>query len=238
MPTPSYTVTCTAKKTIAPETVELRFTKPDGFVYKPGQFVLFDVPLIANATDIQPRAYSMASTPDENELLFVVKLFTQGRFSDFCRNTLDVNTEMTMKGPFGLFTLDPLPDAHIVLAATGAGLAPFRSQILAALKSGDHRKIDLLFCVRKPEDLFWIDELREMAKTYPQFTLHISLTDGASDWPGLRGRVQEHIPGLITVPGKTLLYACGNPNMTKDVRQLAIERWSIPKKHVHVEGYI
>jgi hypothetical protein len=35
-----------------------------------------------------------------------------------------------------------------------------------------------------------------------------------------------------------LLYACGNPDMTKEVKALAIGPWSMAKEKVHIEGYI
>ena len=124
MPTPSHTLVCTSKEFIAPGTVELRFSKPEGFTFMPGQFLLFDVPLIGNPTDLQPRAYSIASTPEEDDLLFVVKLIPGGRFSRYCEEMLAVNDELTAKGPLGRFVIDPLPDAHIILLATGAGMAP------------------------------------------------------------------------------------------------------------------
>ena len=148
MPIPSHLITCLEKKTIAPNVVELWCTKPEGFTYKPGQFVLFDVPLVENPADVQTRAYSIASAPEEDELLFLVKYVQGGRFSRYCHEVIDKAATITMKGPFGFFVLDPLPDAHIILAATGTGLAPFRSQVLSAIEQGDKRLIDIVFGVR------------------------------------------------------------------------------------------
>jgi hypothetical protein len=34
------------------------------------------------------------------------------------------------------------------------------------------------------------------------------------------------------------LYACGNPQMTLEVKKLALEQWGLQKMDVHVEGYI
>ncbi len=238
MPIPSHVITCLAKKTIAPDVVELWFTKPKGFSFKPGQFVLFDVPLLENPSDVQTRAYSIASAPEEDELLFLVKYVPGGRFSRYCHEVIDKATTLTMKGPFGVFTLDPLPGAHVILAATGSGLAPFRSQVISALERGDDRLIDIVFGVRAKEDLFWNKELETLTREHANVRLHETLTEPLGDWAGLEGRIQTHIPGLIKDPSTTLLYACGNPNMTKEVKQLAVEQWNIPKKQVHVEGYI
>jgi ferredoxin-NADP reductase len=37
--------------------------------------------------------------------------------------------------------------------------------------------------------------------------------------------------------GKSL-YVCGNPDMTTDVKKLALTEWGMDKKDLHVEGYI
>lgn len=238
MTTPSYQIECTAKSVIARDVVELKFKKPTGFAFRAGQFVLFDVPLIEKPDDIQTRAYSIASSPSENDLLFVAKLVPSGRFSRYCMEKISVGSTLTMKGPFGFFILDPLPGAHIIFAGTGTGLAPFRGQLISALESGDNRTIDLLFCVRERSDLFWMNEIAALRSKHQNLHIHVSLSQGPADWQGLRGRVQEHLPKMIKNPEQTLLYACGNPEMTKDVRKRAIEEWMIPKKQVHVEGYI
>jgi hypothetical protein len=105
MVTPSYTVTCTYKKLIAPGVYEFAFTKPEGFTFKAGQFVLFDVPLLTNPTDMQARAYSIASTPEDLELLFAIKIVPGGRMSTFVEEALREGTTLTMKGPFGVFEI-------------------------------------------------------------------------------------------------------------------------------------
>lgn len=242
MVTPSYSVTCTKKNLIAPGVYEFAFPKPEGFTFKAGQFVLFDVPLLANPSDIQPRAYSIASAPSDAELLFVIKLLPGGRMSTYVEKELQVGTTMTFKGPFGLFTLKEDDSANMMLACTGAGIAPFRSMVMEALAKGDARSIDLLFVVRNEEDFFWLDCFRDLAAKHPQFTLHLSLTQPKAGWQGLTGRVQQAIPQVSKVVQKNmsdiLLYACGNPDMTKDVKALAIGPWGMPKERVHIEGYI
>jgi ferredoxin-NADP reductase len=74
-----FTTTCLSKRRIAPGVYELRFKKPETLAFIAGQFLLFDVPLAGKPDDIQPRAYSIASTPTENDLLFVIKLVPNGR---------------------------------------------------------------------------------------------------------------------------------------------------------------
>ena len=233
----SYTTTCTRKILVAPNVYELAFEKPLNFSFKPGQFILFDVPLVTNPADIQPRAYSLASTEDESELLFIIKLKAGGRFSEWLVQSLSVGTTVTFKGPFGLFTLRE-NNHDCFFAGTGAGIAPFRAQIRAALQAKDTRAMHLFFGVRERKDLFWVEEFEAMQRISPQFHLHLCLSGKDESWEGNLGRVQQFIPSLIKDPAKTDLYICGAPDMVADIKKSAMESWLLPKANVHAEGYI
>ncbi len=237
MVTPSYQIRCTQKKLIAPNVYELRFEKPAGFSFKPGQFLLFDIPLISDPLDIQTRACSIASSPDEEDLLFVIKIKIGGRLGDWVAKTVTVGSMLGIKGPFGLFTLRE--NTHdILFAATGAGVAPFRSHIVHALKQGDNRSMHLFFGVRTVADLFWTEELKSLETQYKKFHLHLCLSGDNPDWNGNRGRIQQFIPGSIRNPATTDLYICGAPEMVSDIKKMALESWTMPKGNVHAEGYI
>lgn len=237
MPVPTYTVACTAKRLIAKDVYEVAFVKPAGFTFKAGQFVLWDVPLVENPADIQPRAYSIASAPSENELLFLIKLTPGGRLSRYLVEVLEPGTQVTMKGPFGFFTIKPEHTEEIVLVATGSGLAPFRAHLMDLTLAGDRRRCDVIFGVRHAEDLFWVEELQDFARRFPNVFVHIALTQPTDEWKGHRGRVQTLLTQIVTDITKKRVYACGSPNMTKDVKTLLLGM-GMTKDKVHVEGYI
>lgn len=240
MPTPSHILTCTGKSLIAPGVYELVFTRPEGLTFKAGQFLLFDVPLKSNPADIQPRAFSIASTPREKDLLFVVKLKAGGRASTWIEHQLQTGTSVRIQGPFGFFTLkDAAAESELIFAATGAGIAPFRSQLLSALDdTGDKRPMHLLFGVRSREDFFWLRDFEGLASRHAHFCFHPILSGKDDAWKGLRGRIQMHLPsvtGALTKPG---IYICGAPEMVKDVKDACLTTLGIPKAQVHAEGYI
>lgn len=239
MPTPSYTVVCKHKRLIAPGVYELKFAKPGGFTFKAGQFVLFDVPLLSNPSDIQPRALSIASTTDEEELLFVVKMKPGGRASEWVEKMLKEESIVRMQGPFGFFTVTPDPAIHYVFVATGAGIAPFRSQIRWLLRDKKWTgPLDLIFGVRSQHDLFWTDMFQPLQEGHNNFRMHLTLSTPHAEWKGKTGRVQSHLQSLITDTTKTHLYVCGAPDMVQDVKKFCLESLKFEKKHVHAEGYI
>ncbi|MSR87422.1 hypothetical protein EXS70_04625, partial [Candidatus Peribacteria bacterium] len=211
----------------------------------------------------QTRALSIASTPDESDLLFVIKIFPNGRLGRWITEVLKEGMSVTFKGPFGNFVLQQLPPPgpippssfakasedkargrgrDLLFIATGAGIAPFRPMVTAAAVDAT-RRIDILFGVRSEEDLFWKEWLEETTQAHPNVFHHIVLSQPSAAWTGHKGRVQVLAPQIMVrgqnarVGGKTL-YVCGNPDMTTDVKRLALTEWGIDKKDLHVEGYI
>lgn len=228
MPTPKYIVRCLRNREIARGTWEFALEKPEGFFFKPGQFVLFDVALIDNPADIQTRAFSIASSPKESELLFVAKMKDGGRASRWIAEVLREGTQVALQGPFGNFTMRET-DRPILFVATSTGIAPFRSMI----KEGIGRPIEIVFGIRGEEDIFWLDELG-----VPREHIHMTISQPSENWKGSRGRVQTLIPAVVPNLALHDVYVCGNPDMTKELKKLCLETWGVPKAQLHVEGYI
>lgn len=254
MPVAACFSVCTFKKPIARGVYELRFTKPAGFAFRPGQFILLDVPLADRPGDIQTRALSIASTPDEGDLLFVVKIVAGGRLGRWVTEVLREGTAVSLKGPFGNFVLDrPIspshahrlpvrPEGNFLFIATGAGIAPFRPMALEAAAMYPDRRIDVVFGVWSEEDLFWAstatDDPRRM-DFGPNAFVHVTLAAPQASWHGHRGFVQNVAPKIMKNDfAGVSLYACGNPAMTAEVKKLALSEWGIGKEDVHVDEYV
>jgi NAD(P)H-flavin reductase len=238
MPTPTYTVRCTRHRKIAEGVFEFTLKKPEGFSFKAGQFVMFQVPLTEKPTDIQPRAFSIASSPEEEELLFVAKIKEGGRAGRWISEALHEGSDVTLMGPLGNFLLDEKSDKPYLFLATCSGVAPLRSQIIHALKAGDRRKMGLVFGVRAEENIFWKREFDELAKQYPNLSVHLPLSKPSPAWKGLTGHVQDVVPQVITDVSQRSVYICGNPAMVKETKEVALSTWGISKENWHSEDYI
>lgn len=238
MPVPAFTITCTRKLLLARNIYEFAFTKPKEFSFKAGQFVLLDVPLLDNPTDIQTRAYSIASAPHETEILFLIKLIPGGRASRWFEGAVNPGTQVRMQGPFGAFVLPSPMRKDLLFIGTGSGIAPYRSHIFHLLHKGSIKKIDLLFGVQSEQDLFWRSMFQDIAKEHPHFSLHITLSAPNDLWEGHRGRVQTVIPLIAPDITTRTVFVCGSPAMTKEVKEFCLHDWKVEKKDLHVEGYI
>jgi ferredoxin-NADP reductase len=239
MATPISTVTCLKKSLIARDTYDLLFTKPAGFSHKAGQTVLWRVPLLADPSDIQPRAYSIASTSDEEHLRFAVRLKPGGRASEWIVHALKEGGTLDLQGPFGLFTLKhDEPTRPLLFIATGTGLAPFRSHIRELQQQKHTGRIDLVFGVRDEADLFWTEEMTALGQQFEQFFLHLALSQPSPAWTGHRGRVQTLVPLIAKDIAAREVYICGNPDMTKELKALCLGEWGAAKERLHAEGFI
>lgn len=238
MPVPSYQLRCLRNDRIARGVYEFAFEKPAELTFKGGQFVLFDVALKDDPANIQTRAFSIASSPHEQELLFVAKMKEGGRASVWIEETLKPGSIVRTQGPFGNFKLDRETDKDYLFVATSTGVAPFRSQMLEALFAGDTRRMDLIMGVRDNDEFFWMKEFEELTQKYSNVFFHPALSGTEESWTGHRGRVQTLVPLIAPDMTRKSVYVCGSPNMTKELKQICLEQWGMEKKDLHVEGYI
>lgn len=238
MPTPSFTIECTRNECIADGIYELEFTKPKDLMFQAGQFLLIDVPAAENPEDIQPRAYSIASAPEDDHILLVIKLVEGGRASTWVKDILAPGMQVRVQCPFGKFVLNRETKKDYILMCTSTGLAPFRSQLRTYLHEETDRKIDLFFGLLSEKELFWEDELKAFEEQYPNFHYHICASEPSEESGIFKGFVQEQAASIISEFSNKQIYLCGSPLMTKAVKEIAINEWGVPKEDVHMEGFI
>jgi len=200
---------------IAPEVRHFVFDVPEveQLPYVAGQFVSFSG--VFNEKKIT-RAYSTASAPKGNQFELCLNRVQDGHFSPYL---FDMNPGATvdMKGPLGHFVLKNTPTDSIFVA-TGTGVAPFRSMLLAHLETNPDRKFTLVFGVRYEQSLLYRDEFESLAKIYPNFRFLPTLSRPDENWKGLTGHVQQHVLDELDDRRDVDVYICGMKAMVDDVR--------------------
>lgn len=200
------------------------------------------------------RAYSIASASESDEYLeFCITVVMSGDLTPRLFN-LGIKDRLYV-GPkaVGMFTLAKAPrDHHVILVATGTGLAPYMSMLRSDLECGGTRRIIVLHGARCSWDLGYRTELVSLARHCPNFTYLPVITRPQEDptWRGRTGYLQEVLfsgvieeaTGLELVPDNFHAYLCGNPGMIETVIGLLSARGFVRDRGhdigtIHTEEY-
>ena len=168
------------------------------------------------------RAYSIASPPSEdNRFALCLNRVQDGFMSNFLCDMKE-GDEIRCQGPFGDFILRP-PLRDTIFIATGTGIAPFRSMLhwlLADPARHQDKQLWLVFGNRTEKDIYYHDEFLALAAKHANFHYLPTLSRGDAAWQGLRGYVQEHVPGIVQGRTDMHAYICGLDKMIKANREL------------------
>ncbi len=178
------------------------------------------------------RAYSIASgSLSEDYLEFVITVVMSGDLTPRLFR-LGIKDRLYV-GPkaVGMFTLGKAPrDHHVLLVATGTGLAPYVSMLRSDLECGGTRRMVVLHGARCSWDLGYRTELASLARHCPNFTYIPVITRPHEDptWRGRTGYLQDLLSagvvedetGLPLDPDSFHVYLCGNPGMIETVTGL------------------
>jgi propane monooxygenase reductase subunit len=191
--------------------LELNLVDPPEIVFNAGQYVDITIP----GTDAT-RAFSMANTPaSDTRLEFMIKLYPDGRFSSLLEDELNVGDSLQVKGPYGVFVLREHSDGELIFIGGGAGMAPIWSLLNSMAERGIDRKTTYYYGARTKDDLFYLDEFKELEEKLPNFRFVPALSEAASDdeWDGETGVVTEVVDRLEGDLGDYEAYLCGPPPM-------------------------
>lgn len=197
-------------------TIELRLLLPDSMTFKAGQFVSFEVPKEGLPRPVT-RPYSIASPPNQRDSLLLLLNLVQGGPGSGYLFALREGSRTEFKGPAGAFYLRDDGTKDLLFVATGTGIAPFRSMILAQLERSTSQSVTLFWGLRSQRDLYLQDELKELAQAYPKFSSVTTLSRPEPGWEGATGRVTALIDQRISSVRNLAVYLCGGSGMIKDV---------------------
>lgn len=156
------------KKTqVSSETWVFRFELTQGapLTFVPGQYLILFVP--QGQTQAR-RLFSISTPPSEgNEFELLVKLIPGGAASEYLHH-LAPTEEVTFQGPAGMFYLRER-GKNIIFMATGTGLAPIRSILLATLEKLSS-PVYLFWGLRTSQDAYYLQEFESLKRKNPHFS--------------------------------------------------------------------
>jgi CDP-4-dehydro-6-deoxyglucose reductase len=220
----------------------IEMTDVVSFDFIPGQFVTLDLP-IHEKPNKRWRSYSIASWPDGTNVIELLIVHLEGgQGSTYLFNEAKIGTELTYRGPQGVFVLPQNIDKDLYFVCTGTGIAPFRSMCHhIKLHNISHENLYLIFGTRSQRDLVYYREMLQLEQELHKF--HFIPTLSREQWDGCCGYVHAVYENLIAEkrngsselpPAK--FYLCGWKAMIDEAKQ-RIQQLGYDRKSIHQELY-
>lgn len=152
-----------------PNAVSIVFDIPvnlqDAYQFIAGQYL--NIKYIHNDKEIR-RAYSICSTPNDNEVRIVVKKVEHGAFSTFANEVLKVGDQLEVETPEGRFTFQPDANntSNYAAFAAGSGITPVISIIKTVLINEPNSKFVLVYGNKNIEETIFHAELHRLKEEY------------------------------------------------------------------------
>ena len=217
----------------------------ESFDFQPGQFVTLDLPIHEKPAK-RIRSYSISSWPDgSNVFELVIVLLEGGAGTHYLFNEIKVGSELTVRGPQGVFTLPAHIEKDLFFVCTGTGIAPFRSMAHHLLNHQiPYREIYLIFGCRHFSDALYGQELKALAGQIPSFHYIPTYSREVSNDHLIRTgyvhavyeelcRKQQEDTGQLQAAS---FFLCGWKNMIDEAKQ-RIQALGYDRKAIHQELY-
>jgi ferredoxin-NADP reductase len=178
--------------------------------HRAGQHV--DVRLTAEDGYQAQRSYSIASAPEDADLVLTVERLDDGEVSPYLVDELQPGDELELRGPIGgYFVWEARFGGPVLLIAGGSGVAPLRAILRHHRAIRNKTPVRLLYSARTFADLIYREELMMMQTdgvTDIRFTLTRERPEG---WDGYTGRINADLLADVawSASERPLVYVCG-----------------------------
>lgn len=209
--------------------------------YKVGQY------LILKVDEVKQNSYSICSLPGSETIEVLVDVGPANMSlpkGEGCRyiDGLKTGDTVSFSAPFGRFVLNEDGTETKVFVATGSGISSIFPMVWEASLERE-RNVSLFWGLRLVENVFWTEELNELAETRLNFSYNMVLSNPEGEWGGKIGHVTEYVhewlAGFMKNEGvleSVSFYICGNGQMIKDVTQM-LTNLGVSKEKVYWEKY-
>jgi len=225
-------VSIEAIERLSNDVVAVRFSRPSGFRFSPGQFVTLE------RGDKLARSYSIASREDELSHIDIhVQRVPEGRMSTWFHTEAKPGDALQMEGAKGSCIHTGAIHEHLLLAGTGTGLAPLYCIAESALRRGHEGSITLMHGAVSQDRLYFTDECQQLATKYPNFTYEQCVLKGEPATGVIVGNLKEALIAKTQTIKSPRVFLCGDPNLVGEIkRELFLSGLSL--RRIHVDPFI
>lgn len=206
------------------------------FHFSAGQYITLQKEI--NGKEIR-RAYSICSTPKDEEIRVAIKAVKNGTFSLYATSQLKIGDPIEISAPEGRFLLNCESNKNYIGFAAGSGITPILSMVKTVLKTEPSSNFTLIYGNRSTAETIFYKELNSLHEMYSKrFKLHyiFSREDVKNE---LRGRIDQNVTNyfvknMYRETSFNAAFLCGPEEMIQQVSN-TLENAKISKENIHFE---
>jgi ferredoxin-NADP reductase len=208
-----------------PRVRSIVFDVPGWPGHRPGQHV--DVRLTAEDGYQAQRSYSIASAPEQRQVVLTVERLDDGEVSPYLAEELRAGDTIELRGPVGgYFVWTPEAGGPVLLVAGGSGVVPLMAILRSRAAAGDTTPMRLLYSSRSHEDVIYREELDRLAAAREGIEVVHTLTRTRPDgWTGYARRIDTAMLEAVSWPAseRPLVYVCGPTRLVESAASGLVE---------------
>jgi len=191
------------------------------FEYQPGQYVFYEL----DALDFPDergnrRHFTISSSPTEKGIVMFTTRMRGSGFKETLRHA-PLGYELSLGTLLGQFVIPEGETRHHVFIAGGIGVTPYRSILRHAVDAKKPIDALMLYFNHSSADIVFQQELGEISRQMPTFSLVNVLSSPEPGWKGEKGKLDEAllrrwVPNL----GQQLFWISGPPPMVIASKEL------------------
>lgn len=166
------------------------------------------------------RSYSIASLPEEGELVLHVRKIAGGRMSGWLHDHARIGDRVSILGPSGeCFYVPGNPDQPLMLVGTGTGLAPLYGILRDALRHGHRGPVQLFHGAVHRGGLYLVEELRRLAARHPHVAYTPAVLNGEESEGVAVGSIDQVVLSRFPKLSGWRAYVCGDPALVQQLKK-------------------
>ncbi len=191
------------------------------FEYRPGQYIFYELDALDFPDERgKRRHFTISSSPTEKGILMFTTRMRGSGFKETLRHA-PLGYEINIGTPLGHFVMPEGEIRRHVFIAAGIGITPYRSMLRWAADTKKPIEAVLLYFSHSSADIVFGQELEEIARQMPTFSLVHVLSDPEPGWKGEKGRLNEALlRKWVPHPDQQLFWISGPPPMVTAYKEL------------------
>lgn len=202
-----YAYTVTGLRQLATDTISVTLhPDADSLTFAAGQYVQLAFETKAAAYEFHP--FSIVSSPNVPYIRLIIKVL-----GDYTSSLLGlrIGDKAHIKGPYGMFSYEALPEKRQMWIAAGVAIAPFLS-MAETLQSGVD-SVHLIHFVKSLDEAFELDRLQELSRRLGRSTFDVQVRIDRYD--------AEVLSQIFAMHNGAGVLVCGGKELCRHARDVA-----------------